>query len=266
MRRLLGFGACLIGAAACFFIAFLTMIRCVWITIQDITHVFTHPQTNEVCAGVQVCLRYCLRIESSLTSAQPGEFACNVWVCDASTHSIVSCSEPTSRFSVLIGPINHAKHLISKERLPFTVVYIGSLALTLYFSLGVRILPPFADHHSHYPPAAFILRVPHCWHCPGAFSLKCSPSLPLIQARLSLSLPMCLHTSREGHPLCVLVDKWLCAVREASFPGEAAGVYICHYLLSWSTISLYWPLGMPLILSNSEIGFSVSLLMDYGET
>ncbi|KAJ7584795.1 ER-to-golgi vesicle protein transport Sft2 [Mycena floridula] len=38
-------------------------------------------------------------------------------------------------FSVLIGPINHLKHLISKERLPFTLVYIGSLGATLYASL-----------------------------------------------------------------------------------------------------------------------------------
>ena len=44
-------------------------------------------------------------------------------------------------FSVLIGPINHLKHLISKERLPFSCAYIGSLALTLYFSLGVSLRP-----------------------------------------------------------------------------------------------------------------------------
>ncbi|EIM80180.1 ER-to-golgi vesicle protein transport Sft2 [Stereum hirsutum FP-91666 SS1] len=39
-------------------------------------------------------------------------------------------------FSVLIGPINHAKHLISKERLPFSIAYLSSLGLTLYFALG----------------------------------------------------------------------------------------------------------------------------------
>ncbi|KAF9445986.1 SFT2-domain-containing protein [Macrolepiota fuliginosa MF-IS2] len=41
-------------------------------------------------------------------------------------------------FSVLIGPINHVKHLVSKERLPFSLVYLGSLGLTLYFSLGAH--------------------------------------------------------------------------------------------------------------------------------
>lgn len=46
-------------------------------------------------------------------------------------------TKPISRFSVLIGPINHVKHLVSKERLPFSLVYFGSLGLTLYSSLGV---------------------------------------------------------------------------------------------------------------------------------
>jgi hypothetical protein len=41
-------------------------------------------------------------------------------------------------FSVLIGPINHLKHLISKERLPFSITYFVSLGLTLYFSLGAQ--------------------------------------------------------------------------------------------------------------------------------
>ncbi|KAJ7682915.1 ER-to-golgi vesicle protein transport Sft2 [Mycena rosella] len=39
-------------------------------------------------------------------------------------------------FSVLIGPINHIKHLVSTERLPFTLVYFSSLGLTLYFAMG----------------------------------------------------------------------------------------------------------------------------------
>jgi hypothetical protein len=41
-------------------------------------------------------------------------------------------------FSILIGPINHFKHLVSKERLPFSAVYFTSLGLTLYFALGVQ--------------------------------------------------------------------------------------------------------------------------------
>ncbi|KAL4071569.1 Got1/Sft2-like family-domain-containing protein [Scleroderma yunnanense] len=41
-------------------------------------------------------------------------------------------------FSILIGPMDHIKHLLTKERLPFTAVYFSSLGLTLYFSLGAQ--------------------------------------------------------------------------------------------------------------------------------
>ncbi|KAK0478735.1 ER-to-golgi vesicle protein transport Sft2 [Armillaria novae-zelandiae] len=85
-ERLLGFGACLIGAAVCFFIAFLTILR-------------------------------------------PTKFALSF-----SLGSLLVMFG----FSVLIGPINHIKHLVSKERLPFTIVYFGSLGATLYFSLGLH--------------------------------------------------------------------------------------------------------------------------------
>ena len=44
------------------------------------------------------------------------------------------------RFSVLVGPINHIKHLLSQERLPFSAIYFSSLGLTLYFSLSVSFL------------------------------------------------------------------------------------------------------------------------------
>jgi hypothetical protein len=40
-----------------------------------------------------------------------------------------------------MGPIAHIKHLLSAPRLPFTAIYFTSLGLTLYFSLGVRLLP-----------------------------------------------------------------------------------------------------------------------------
>ena len=43
-----------------------------------------------------------------------------------------------SSFSFLYGPYNHFKHLASKERLPFTLVYMGSLFGTLYFALALQ--------------------------------------------------------------------------------------------------------------------------------
>ncbi|RUS16939.1 hypothetical protein BC938DRAFT_476417 [Jimgerdemannia flammicorona] len=39
--------------------------------------------------------------------------------------------------SLLRGPVAHIKHMISRDRLPFTAAYLGSLILTMYFSIGV---------------------------------------------------------------------------------------------------------------------------------
>lgn len=40
-------------------------------------------------------------------------------------------------WAVLMGPWTYAKHLVSGTRLPFTAAYFGSIALTLYFAIGV---------------------------------------------------------------------------------------------------------------------------------
>ena len=42
-------------------------------------------------------------------------------------------------FSLLWGPYHHLKHLISVERLPFTVTYFGSMSATLYVAIFVSI-------------------------------------------------------------------------------------------------------------------------------
>ncbi|CAD0057036.1 unnamed protein product, partial [Aureobasidium pullulans] len=41
-------------------------------------------------------------------------------------------------WAVMMGPYTYIKHLLSTERLPFTGTYFGSIALTLYFALGLR--------------------------------------------------------------------------------------------------------------------------------
>ena len=41
-------------------------------------------------------------------------------------------------FSFLWGPMNHFSHMFKKERIPFTAVYLGTLALTLYFAMGLQ--------------------------------------------------------------------------------------------------------------------------------
>ncbi|KAJ0424619.1 Got1/Sft2-like family-domain-containing protein [Aspergillus carlsbadensis] len=41
-------------------------------------------------------------------------------------------------WAVLMGPVIYAKHLVSGPRLPFTAAYFGSIALTLYFAIGLH--------------------------------------------------------------------------------------------------------------------------------
>jgi len=88
--RLIGFGACLLGAAVCFFVAFAT---------------------------------------APLIPIRPAKFALALSL--GSTLVMFG-------FAVLVGPITHLKHLVSKERLPFSAAYIASLVLTIYFSVSVK--------------------------------------------------------------------------------------------------------------------------------
>ncbi|PYH92118.1 SFT2 domain protein [Aspergillus ellipticus CBS 707.79] len=41
-------------------------------------------------------------------------------------------------WAVLMGPLVYAKHLVSGPRLPFTAAYFGSIAMTLYFAIGLH--------------------------------------------------------------------------------------------------------------------------------
>ncbi|GAB7355737.1 hypothetical protein MBLNU459_g6429t1 [Dothideomycetes sp. NU459] len=41
-------------------------------------------------------------------------------------------------WAVMMGPWTYVKHLLSTERLPFTGTYFGSIALTLYFAVGLK--------------------------------------------------------------------------------------------------------------------------------
>lgn len=42
-------------------------------------------------------------------------------------------------FALLLGPVSHLKHQFSRERLPFTLAYFGSLIATLYFAMEVTV-------------------------------------------------------------------------------------------------------------------------------
>ncbi|KAF4306805.1 Vesicle transport protein Got1/SFT2-like protein [Botryosphaeria dothidea] len=41
-------------------------------------------------------------------------------------------------WAVMMGPMQYVQHLTSGPRLPFTAAYFGTIALTLYFSLGLH--------------------------------------------------------------------------------------------------------------------------------
>ncbi|CAG8503651.1 21296_t:CDS:2 [Cetraspora pellucida] len=43
-----------------------------------------------------------------------------------------------SSFALLHGPLAHLRHIFSRERLPFTIAYLGSMVATLYFAIGLR--------------------------------------------------------------------------------------------------------------------------------
>ncbi len=44
-------------------------------------------------------------------------------------------------FGLLWGPCNHLRHLFSRDRLPFTSVYLATLFGTLYFAMGLQSTP-----------------------------------------------------------------------------------------------------------------------------
>lgn len=52
-------------------------------------------------------------------------------------------------WAVLMGPLTYAKHLLSTPRLPFTAAYFGSIALTLYFAVGVSRRLLFPCYYKH---------------------------------------------------------------------------------------------------------------------
>jgi hypothetical protein len=95
--------------------------------------------TPEVRARFQVCHNGLLGVAGFDPSRNVAWEAS--WSCSGARHIIIWQSTlqlRSHRFSVLIGPLNHLKHLISKERLPFSVAYLVSLGLTIYFAVGVR--------------------------------------------------------------------------------------------------------------------------------
>ncbi|KAL1992423.1 hypothetical protein VTN49DRAFT_4455 [Thermomyces lanuginosus] len=78
--------------------------------------------------GAAICFLLCFLLWPALT-LKPRKFAI-LW-------SIGSVFFLAS-WAVLMGPMTYARHLLSGSRLPFTAAYFGSIALTLYFAVGLR--------------------------------------------------------------------------------------------------------------------------------
>lgn len=132
--RLIGFGACLLGAAVCFFVAFLTApfipIRPekFALALRCVPHPCPFPSQTAFSCFLRSSLGSILVmfgfVERFLYTFQP-------------LTKLAFCS-----FAVLVGPITHLKHLVSKERLPFSAAYIASLVLTIYFSVSASLISP----------------------------------------------------------------------------------------------------------------------------
>ncbi|OQD77955.1 hypothetical protein PENDEC_c002G03657 [Penicillium decumbens] len=80
--------------------------------------------------GAAVCFLICFFLFPVL-SLKPRKFAV-LW----SVGSVLFLLS----WAVLMGPWSYVKHLISGSRLPFTAAYFGSIALTLYFAIGLQNL------------------------------------------------------------------------------------------------------------------------------
>lgn len=80
--------------------------------------------------GAAVCFMICFFLFPVL-SLKPRKFAI-LW----SVGSLLFLLS----WAVLMGPLVYAKHLVSGSRLPFTAAYFGSIAMTLYFAIGVSSL------------------------------------------------------------------------------------------------------------------------------
>ncbi|WAR15339.1 SFT2-like protein [Mya arenaria] len=84
-------------------------------------------------------------------------------------------------FSMLWGPWNHIKHLFSQDRLPFSLVYFGTMFATIYFSIWVRstvmtvhyeLYTWWADRHEVFLESVLC--------CSLKDYPKCSPCLGLV--------------------------------------------------------------------------------------
>ncbi|EEA27650.1 Golgi traffic protein SFT2, putative [Talaromyces marneffei ATCC 18224] len=88
--------------------------------------------------GAAVCFLLCFVLWPALIT-KPRKFAI-LWS--------VGSALFLASWAVLMGPISYIRHLLSGPRLPFTAAYFGSIALTLYFAVGVQASSPCSPLYS----------------------------------------------------------------------------------------------------------------------
>ena len=105
-------------------------------------------------------------------------------------------------WAVLMGPWTYARHLVSGPRLPFTAAYFGSIALTLYFAIGV-------SNFCLFSAICFICSVRRLllvgfWSRPLESPCRSfSPSARMLQITLPRSLLALLSYSYDGCTACL---------------------------------------------------------------
>ena len=89
------------------------------------------------CTGTGSDSNYCYEVEKvrcTLYSWQPFQYGQVSSICNSNN---VSQLLPFLSFSFLWGPLAHLMHLLSCERLPFTLGYLATAIGTLYCALSV---------------------------------------------------------------------------------------------------------------------------------
>lgn len=108
-------------------------------------------------------------------------------------------------WAVLMGPWTYARHLISGTRLPFTAAYFGSIALTLYFAIGVSKIdflflslsfPVLDSVFGLYASSRCTPTIPPPHDTPLYISLFVAHSFPLTHTRVRM---VALHNREKGN-------------------------------------------------------------------
>ena len=111
------------------------------------------PRSRRCCGDAFIMSCYAMPCKSPLRheSKPHAPFSIHNTLLAKNYTSNLSSSQKKKRWSVgsllfilswmaLMGPLVYIKHLLSGSRLPFTAAYFGSIALTLYFAVGVSFI------------------------------------------------------------------------------------------------------------------------------